>query len=151
MEFRDAVKNTPDLQDALQRGLQALNNTARAKVRASRPRDLRGSVDLDGHLKKKYPKASRWDYAIGVAQGGGVDDRVVYVELHPAHTGEVRTVLNKYSWLRSWLRSKAPDLDALPASYHWIATSGVHISKGSPQVRQLAISGIRVSSRLELT
>ncbi len=150
MPFRDAVNNTPELDEALRDGLQALSRRARAKISTQRPRAVRGSVDLDTHLSEKYPKAPRWDYAIGVAQGGGVDDRVVYVELHRAQTSEVQTVLNKKEWLRSWLRSKAPDLDALPASYHWIATSGVHITRGSPQFRNLATSGTQLSSRLTL-
>jgi len=68
----------------------------------------------------------------------------VWIEVHPASTSEVTTLLNKLRWLKTWLKERAPALYKLTASqsYYWLATRGVHIRQGSPQARQLRLAGL---------
>jgi hypothetical protein len=103
---------------------------------------LTGSVALDDVLKAKYPNDSRWDYGIGLRKGKR--EAAVWIEVHPASTSEVTWVLTKLQWLKNWLKTQALPLDKLTAaqSYHWVATSGVHIRPGSPQARQLQLAGL---------
>jgi hypothetical protein len=99
-------------------------------------------VALDDGLKAKYPNDPRWDYAIGLKKGK--PEVAVWIEVHPASTSEVATVLKKLQWLKKWLKNQAPKLATLTAaqSYYWAATSGVHIRPGSPQARQLQLAGL---------
>jgi hypothetical protein len=134
MSFREAIEQTPLLKLALKNGLQALRESNIIK-----PKDTQkceGSVDIDTALEEKYPNVSRWDYAVGY------DGRSYFIEIHPADTSEVKAVLNKLEWLKSFLRKDASELDKEPKSFHWIATGGVHITRGGREARQLAERGI---------
>jgi hypothetical protein len=103
---------------------------------------LTGSVALDDVLKTKYPNDPRWDYGIGPRKGKR--EAAVWIEVHPASTSEVTTVLKKLQWLKNSLRNQALPLDKLTSaqSYYWMATRGVHVRPGSPQARQLQLAGL---------
>ena len=66
MRFDDAVKQTPDVADALQPGIQALSGPERRRVRLRNKRSLRGSINLDDALSEAQPHAARWDYGVGL-------------------------------------------------------------------------------------
>lgn len=107
MSFQQAVAQTADLGAyAFCYGLRALGNDS-SRVHAS-PRSLVGSVALDNALQARYPNEPRWDYGIGVKKRARVS--AVWIEVHPASTSEVRTVLNKLKWLKNWLEVHAPAL-----------------------------------------
>lgn len=78
-------------------------------------------------------------------------EKAVWIEVHPALTSEVETVLCKLSWLKSWLRDRGSlELRQMtsPSALYSVATgSGVHISQNSPQARRLAQSGLRFPCR----
>ncbi len=131
MSFEAVVNQTP-LADGLKAGLQAVKNNERSKIQCADTRQLNGSVDIDSLLKKQYPRSNRWDYLVGYR------DCAVFIEVHPAMTSEVSTMLNKLEWLHSWLRDHAPLLGKQGASFHWVSTDGVSIPKKSKQYRQLA-------------
>jgi hypothetical protein len=122
-------------------GLQALGNHRR-RVQCADIQRLIGSVALDDELKAKYPNDPRWDYGIGLRTGKG--ESAVWIEVHPASTSEVTTVLTKLRWLKNWLKTQALLLDKLTTAqaYYWVATSGVHIRPGSPQARRLQLAGL---------
>jgi len=88
---------------------------------------------------------ARWDYGIGVqkSDGGAI---AVWVEVHPAKTSEVDTVIKKLQWLKQWLRERAPLLNQMtpPDAFYWVATSGVNILPDSSQARLLATHKIRM-------
>lgn len=151
MKFEQAVRNCPALADAFQNGLRALKATEKHQVICARPRSLAGSVDVDSALRQQLPNAARWDYAIGIRCVQG-KDKVVWIEIHPASsTGEVKSVLAKLNWLRSWLSENAPDLRSLPAEFVWVATGTVAFPANSPQRRQLAAAGLQFAgSRYEI-
>lgn len=140
MSFRDAVDATPELVGAYRRGLQALRAVDRQKLSLQRPRNLRGSVDLDGALADKYPDANRWDYGIGVQQAG--NDKVYWAEVHPARDGEIGVMLDKLNWLKGWLGNSGTLLNNLPREFIWIASGGIAITPTSPGLRRLATQGL---------
>lgn len=133
--FKEAIQKTAEIKDALKPGLQALGAN-REKVQVKDTRQCQGSVDLDNHLKNQYPNDNRWDYVFGYS------DLAYFIEVHPAHTSEVRTVIQKLQWLKQWLKIKAPDVHGLEKKYSWIATNGMHILKDSREARLLAENGL---------
>ncbi|MGC8785380.1 MAG: hypothetical protein ACP5RN_13465, partial [Armatimonadota bacterium] len=148
--FRQAVEQCPELGDsAWQPGLQALGQDSQ-HVRCTDTRRLAGSVFLDEALKEQYPDAPRWDYGIGWRES--FQEVAVWIEVHPAYTGEVDTVLRKLQWLNRWLATSASTLNAITPHdkrpFYWVATDGVHIPRNSPQARRLFQSGLRYPVRV---
>lgn len=144
-----AIEGCPPLHRAYRSGLQALRARDRRRVAAQDSRSLTGSVDVDQSLRADFPNAPRWDYAIGFRRPGG--EKVLWVEVHPASTSEVATVLAKLGWLRAWLKSEdAKSLASLSGEMYWIASGAVHITRTSPEYRRLAQSGIVLRERIEI-
>ena len=151
MSYQQAIVQTTDLGAlAFRYGLQALGNDSN-RVQVARRRSLVGSVALDDVLRARYPDDPRWDYGIGLKKSAR--EFAVWIEVHPAWTSEVRTVLRKLQWLKTWLKNHAPKLQKLTGvqSYFWVATGGVHIRQGSPQARLLQSAGLSMPrKRLDL-
>ena len=135
MSFQSAIENTTLLKDHLKNGLQALGSNS-SKVKPTDTRKCEGSVDIDNAVERKFPSRNRWDYA------AGYNGRTYFIEVHPADTSEVKTVLEKLTWLKTFLIENTPELNKEPKSFHWIASGGVHILPNSPQAKRLALSGI---------
>jgi len=155
MTFKAAVEAAPaPVNHAYKPGKQALENRHRKKVDCADPRRLTGSLDLDKALAKEpgYASQPRWDYGIGYRPRNGAE-QAVWVEVHPATTGEVSKVLSKLKWLRNWLTKEAGQLERLTSaasspSFVWVASAGVHISSNSPQARQLSANALSMPSEL---
>jgi hypothetical protein len=147
--FRQAVSNTPDLgEDAYCLGLRALTDKHRECIKPGTAQIL-GSVNLEDALRQIYPNEPCWDYTIGMRKDTAL--YAIWVEFHPANTSNVKEVLEKLRWLKEWLSSKAPELHRLTpprAAYHWLATGGVHITRNSPQARQLAQAGLMMPRKV---
>ena len=106
MTFQQAVVQTTDLgASAFRYGLHALGNDS-SKVQFASTRSLVGSVALDNALQARYPNDPRWDYGIGLKKSAR--ESAVWIEVHPASTSEVTTVLNKLRWLKNWLKNARP-------------------------------------------
>jgi len=149
MGFKQAVAATQALEDAYRPGLGALRSADRHRIECANTRRLSGSVNLDEALAGTRPNDPRWDYGIGVRQGGR-PERVVWAEVHPAATSNVKEVLRKLAWLKEWLGDSAPQLQRMPAEFVWIASGGVAIPRHAPQFRRLAMSAIRFTRHLRL-
>ena len=158
MTFRQGVESAPPpVNSAYRTGKQALENRHRSKVTCADPQRLTGSIYLDSALARQpgYANAPRWDYGLGYRPRNG-QEQTVWVEVHPAKTDEVSSVLRKRQWLRDWLNANATllkqltDRAAEDIRFVWIASSGVKIPKNSQQFRQLSRSGVRLKSRLAL-
>lgn len=136
----EASNNTPDVKGAYRNGLQAIKGTEKTKFQADDTRLFTGSIDIDTATKQKYPEESRWDYAIEY------NGETFFVEVHPASTSEIDTVLAKLSWLKQWLKNEAPGINSLKAKskpcYQWILTNSFNILKTSKQYKRLAQNGI---------
>lgn len=117
-------------------GLQALRGRDKDYVEARDPRKIKGSVYLE-----ECVDGGRWDYIIGY--GGNV----LFVEIHSAHSKEVKKVLEKLRWLREW---KSRTSFANDRQYFWVATKGVKILKRSNYWKMLAQEKLRVVERLYL-
>ena len=137
--FRMAVEETPDVANGYCPGLQALENVDKGAVKLKYKRKVDGSLNIDKETKLLYPNDPRWDYAVGY------DGKVFFVEVHPANTSNIAEMAKKKEWLKKWLISKAPLLNALPSGHPrflWVATeSGVHISNQASYKRKLAQLG----------
>ena len=156
MSFEEAVRAAPALvAHAYRTGKQALAGAYRSRVICAEPRRLTGSIDLDSALAGESEHASepRWDYGIGYKPRRSAE-RAIWVEIHPAHTRNVREVINKLNRLRAWLRIEAPQLASLTVSdgrtrpYVWIATDRVHIPPNSPQARSLSKAGLGMPRKI---
>ncbi|MCH8486373.1 MAG: hypothetical protein LAT75_05870 [Candidatus Cyclonatronum sp.] len=144
MSFEQAVYNTETLGSCMERGLQALGPNS-VKIKAEIPRQIDGSVDLDSCVSGNYPNDSRWDYIIGY------NGEAYFIEVHPAQSAHVNEVIKKLDWLKSWLNAHAPELNRIKAAdrpFRWVATSNVHIIKGSPQALRLAQSGLAFPEKI---
>ena len=144
--FRNAVTQTPALQNAYQKGLHGLERADRKRIDPENPDDITGSLNLDATLMSTYPNEHRWDYGVGVRKRGR-SEYVVWVEVHSAATAHgADEVCRKHRWLKQWLTASAPLLKRMTDQYVWIASGKVAIPKNCPQRRRLASQGIYGSS-----
>lgn len=143
MSVAELMKSIPDYSDCYKNGLGAVENINKKFFRFNKPRKIEGSIYLDKCSVniRKYQIDNRWDYMIGY------DDFVYFIEIHPAYTNEVRTVLRKLDWLKIFISELSDELklklNRQKGCLFWVATNGVHILPNSPQARALALSGIR--------
>ena len=144
-EFERAVRQCPaPVGQAYQRGLQALGAYSN-RVRCRKTQQLTGSINLERAVAGTGSSENLWDYGIGYRRQG--IEVAVWIEVHAAHTGEVKVVMKKLDWLRRWLQGDGTALQSLTNwlsnPFWWVATdSGVHIRAGSPQERLLRQSGL---------
>lgn len=146
-KFQQAIENTPEVSNAYKPGLQALQKGETGKIIVVGSKKLDGSIDIDSALKDVYKDANRWDYVIGY------DSKVCFVEIHPAFTSEVTTMIAKLTWLKSWLKDKAPEINNLPKiapTYTWIQSGKCAIIPGSREEKKLATYGLKPMKVLRL-
>lgn len=150
MDLRDASEQIPTLRDSWQPGLQALRAQDRAHIRAGRPQQLRGSIDVDLALRPSQPHANRWDFAIGYRHAGSHDDFIYWVEVHTAAEDQIPVVLRKLAWLRGWLSLEGRPLgkDNFDRQFIWISSGRTTFTPDSPQSRRLAQSGLKHVGRV---
>lgn len=131
--FKQSVESIDDLKGGYRSGLQALGPNSK-KVSVKCAKDLLGSVDIDSCTHTIYPNDSRWDYAVGYNQ------KVIFMEVHPADTSNVSEMIKKVQWLKTWLKEKAESLVKMGRddNYYWIPSGRNNILKTSPQYRSLA-------------
>ena len=135
-KLKEAVDETPDVKGNHRKGLMALKGSDRELIIVPDTRKIGGSLDIDSTTKRLYPNAARWDYAVEY------DGETFFIEVHPASTTKLDVMLSKLEWLKGWLKTEAPRIDALKAKskhpYHWVHTGSSKIVKGSKQYKQLA-------------
>jgi hypothetical protein len=144
-QFKAAVEKTKQVKDAYQKGLKALGPHSK-KITLKDASHCEGSIDIDTTLASIYPNSNRWDYCFSYK------GEAFFVEVHPANTSDVQTVINKHEWLKNWLRDQAPEIGNLTAKsrqpFYWIQTNGFHIIPHSRQFVLLGQKNIRLISRL---
>lgn len=142
-DFEAAVKQ--DLGEGeYKAGIQALVAVDRRRIQLSNPRQCHGSADIDNALKKSQPDSRRWDYVVAV------DKTLHFIEVHPAHSSEVKDMAAKKSWLDNWLKNSQLNRLAAPKHYHWVASDKVAIPKGSKQWRAAVQMGLKPVTGLKL-
>ncbi len=126
--------------DAFRKGLGALRQTDVAHVSAQRPREIKGSADVDASLAGALPNAARWDYVVGRIQGN--IHQTHWIEVHPASASKnVHEIEKKLAWLMAWLRDKP--LAKYPRDVVWIASGKSAFNARSPDIKALAAKGCR--------
>lgn len=137
----NAIESTPDVRGHACFGLQALCPNARSKIKVPNNRLLTCSLDIDSATQLQYPNDNRWDYALEY------NNETFFIEVHPAHTSEIPTVLAKLAWLQQWLKNRAPLIEETKSlnhhPYYWICSGKYAISPISPQARLLATKKIK--------
>ena len=142
-DFEAAVRQ--DLgEDEYKAGIQALAAVDRKRVHLSNPRQCHGSADIVNALKKSQPNARRWDYVVAV------DKTLHFIEVHPAHSSEVKDMTAKKSWLDNWLKSSQLNRLSAPKQFHWVASDKVAIPKNSKQWRAAVQLGLKPVTGLKL-
>lgn len=145
--FQVAIEKTEEVKGGYRVGKQAIKNTDRRKVDAVDKDKLQGSLDIDSQVKALYPDEPRWDYALSY------NDKIYYFEIHPAETSEVEKVVDKLRWLKSWLKTKATEIDKLPKSEHpytWVQSGRYAILPTAREKMKLSVSGINTANKLIL-
>ena len=139
MSFQEAVESTEQIKAAYHTGLKALGRYSGKVIFLDAP-SIDGSVDIDSATQKYYPNEHRWDYVVGYK------GKAYFFEVHPASSGEVKTMKAKFSWLKKWLQQEAPALSSIindsGRAFFWIYTKGYAIPKGSVQYRAAAEMGL---------
>jgi len=138
MTFRHIAKSIGAIGHCYQAGMQGLG-TDSIRIEIDNTRKLCGSINLDECLKRQYPDTNRWDYILCY------NTKIHFIEVHPATTNEIATMLNKLQWLKNWLKLIGKDLKNITHQsnpYHWIASGNVTILRNSPQARKLSKSGL---------
>lgn len=147
MSFRRAVEVTPHLRDAWRPGLQALRARDRPHIVPNNPRSLKGSADVDSALQAHDPDAHRWDYAIGYRHTNRRQDCIYWVEVHTASDREVKVVLDKLLWLRSWLARDGRLLSRFECDFVWVSSGATSFTLSAPQLKRFAELGLQHKGR----
>ena len=143
MNFRIAIQATPNLANAWKPGLGALRAPDRPHVVSEDPRLLKGSVDVDSALQSKAPNANRWDFAIGYQHANRTAECVYWVEIHTASDKQVKVVLDKLRWLKSWLAGDGVRLRRFERDFVWVSSGSTSFTLTSPQQKQFALLGLQ--------
>ena len=148
MTFKSAVSQTPHLAAAWIPGLGALRAQDRLHIDPEHPRQLTGSVDIDGALQQLHPNAHRWDFAIGYRHTNRKKDCIYWVEVHTANQKEVDVVLKKLRWLQTWLAGDGILLSRFERDFVWVSSGPASFTLGSPQLKRFAQLGLQYRGRV---
>ena len=143
MSFKKAVGLTPNLATAWKSGLGALRSRDKPHVAPEDPRRLKGSADIDSALQPHQPNANRWDFAVGYRHTDRTQDCVYWVEIHTGNDKEVKVVLDKLRWLRTWLAGDGILLNRFERDFIWVSSGATSFTLGSPQLKQFAQLGLQ--------
>lgn len=145
--FQTAVEGTPEIKDAYCVGLKGIESTDRSKVKAVDTQSVDGSLNIDATVKALYPADNRWDYAVSYS------GKVYFFEVHPATDGEIETMRRKLSWLKTWLKVKAPLLNALPKfekPFCWIPSGKTGFLSTAATRKKIALLGLDFQNQVQL-
>lgn len=138
--LRSLCEDNKIMRPYLKSGLGAFGNNERKKIKVPSTSLLNCSVNLDEAAKSAYPHENRWDYALDYA------GKRFFIEIHPAHTSEIDSIVRKVIFVKRWLATVAPELLSLPGpgEFYWISsgTTDLRIMPNSPQGRKLALHKI---------
>lgn len=114
--FRAAVLAVPAIAGSFREGVQALKREHRQGLKNAQI--ATGSIDLDAALQRTHSNDHRWDYGIGLPHDERTE-KVLWLEVHHAASGETERVIRKLQALKAWLAANAPDLNAMPRVFIW--------------------------------
>jgi hypothetical protein len=133
--FKRAVESTESIPGAYQPGIQALKAEHRRGLNNGQV--ATGSIDLDSAIRTQFPQDHRWDYGIGIPDASQ-KEKVLWLEVHHAASGETERVIRKLESLKSWLREHSSELNALPKVFVWQLSNKEHSPNDRRKRNQLA-------------
>ena len=133
--FKAAVIAVPAIANSYREGVQALKDGHRKRLKNSHL--ATGSLDLDAALECSYPNDYRWDYGIGLSCINA-SEKVLWLEVHHAASGETDRVIQKLKALKRWLQGQAGDLAAMPCVFVWQLSNVEHNPNDRRKRNQLA-------------
>jgi hypothetical protein len=144
MGFKEVVEATPNLQGKWMAGLGALRAQDKPHVD---PEDtsttrLRGSVDIDTAWLLLDPHGNRWDFAIGYQHANRSGEFIYWVETHTGSDGNIKVMLKKLAWLKTWLAGAGKQLAKFDKLFVWAPSGATSFTKGATQVKSLADQGL---------
>lgn len=148
MNFKTAIRKTPCLENAWAEELRALRAEDKPHVAPEDPRRLTGSVDVDNALQAQEANAHRWDFAIGYRHNNRQKECIYWVEMHPASDKEVKVVLEKLRWLKSWLAGSGALLNQFERDFVWVSSGTTSFTLGAPQRKIFAQLGLQHKGRV---
>jgi hypothetical protein len=149
MTFKEAVEQTPHLENAYCVGLQALRAEDKPHIEAEDTRKLTGSVDVDTANLATDPNGNRWDFGIAYQHTNRNAEVVYWIELHTASDSEIKVVIKKAQWLLNWFKGSGKILAAFEKDIVWVSSGATTFTLSSPQKKQMAQAGLQhVGSKL---
>jgi hypothetical protein len=148
MTFKEAVERTPNLKTGWRSGKGALEAKDKPHIKPEDTRQLRGSAFMDAALRTREPHANRWDYAIGYQHTNRNAEFIYWVETHTGSDDQIKVVLKKLEWLKTWLRRDGQHLDRFDRDMIWVSSGHTLFTKGSAQVKRLAQKGLLYSGAI---
>lgn len=124
-------------------GLQAMPGKDRQKIEVENTHKIGGSVALDEDLKKKFPHACRWDYAVGY--GDSAAGTLYFIEIHPSNGEKTASeIRKKKEWLSHWLNNEGRPLESYGTKkrFCWVSSGGSLPPKNARVYRIAAIAGV---------
>ena len=97
---------------------------------------------MDTALLPKEPQANRWDFAIGYQHKNRKDEFIYWVETHTGSDDQIKVVLKKLAWLKTWMRRDGQHLASFERDIIWVSSGHTLFTKGSAQVKTLAQKGL---------
>ena len=133
-----AVGN-PKLKDYCCQGLGAFLPADKIHIRVPNTKQIYCSIALDEAALKDMPDENRWDYVLDY------NGEVFFIEIHPASTSEIKTMIKKLDGLFKWLRIINANILSLPPKnrvFYWVSSGKNRILPSSSQAKQLALKKI---------
>jgi hypothetical protein len=70
------------------------------------------------------------------------EEMIYWVEIHPATEREIKNVIAKLRWLKTWLRDHAPNLNRMRCEFLWLSSGRTSLSPSAPQRKRMAQHGL---------
>ena len=118
--FREAVTKCPVLAPHLETGIQALDSPHKGRILNGQI--TTGSLNYDEALRPSAAREHRVDYGIGLPAVTSTE-KVLWLEVHHAASGETDRVVKKFEALKAWLPENAPALWKLHRVFVWQLTN----------------------------
>lgn len=134
--LRATLRQTSGLLGRTEDGQQAVQPIDRARMTVEPPRYVVDSLALDN----RSGSTGEWDYLLGI---GEQHRAVLGVEVHPATSGEVASVIAKKQRSLVTLQSHMNIADV--RHWIWIASGKTTVTKGTTEYRRLVVADIHLA------
>jgi hypothetical protein len=140
--IQKAARDKSAILGQIKLGLGAMRKQDRALIDSEVATIFEDSVDIDEVARPGNEQENRWDYLLGVAEGG----RLVALEPHTASEGEVSVVIAKRAFSKEFLSMNLKDGKKVER-WLWVASGKVGFLDTEKARRRLDQNGIEFVGR----